>query len=219
VVVNNSKKIRFKYLVGADGSLSIVRNYLGITSEKIGLAMQYLIKTKKYKQLEMFLDSDLFDAWYAWIFPHKHYVSIGFGCYPRWFPVKKMLDNFDKWLKEKKIDVSGERYEAHTINADFKGYKFGNIFLVGDAAGLTPGFTGKGIYPAFVSGEEVAKLIIDKNYVSKKMDRLIKIAKRQKNFVTLLHSIGPFRMIIYEFLTLLLRNKYLEKVILRHALE
>ena len=43
---------------------------------------------------------------------------------------------------------------------DYAGHVFGNIFLVGDAAGLVGDWTGYGIYPAWASGEEVAQAIL-----------------------------------------------------------
>ncbi len=50
VAVGN-KKIKFKYLIGADGTNSLVRKYLGITKNRIGMGIQY--KTKKsFKDIE-----------------------------------------------------------------------------------------------------------------------------------------------------------------------
>ena len=42
VVINNSEKINYKYLVGADGSNSIVRKFLGIKTKLTGIAFQYI---------------------------------------------------------------------------------------------------------------------------------------------------------------------------------
>jgi len=95
VIINNSEKIKFDYLVGADGSTSIVRKYLGLKTNDLGISIQYIIPTKKYKNLEIFYDSKLFYLWYAWIFPHRNYVSIGCACDPRFLSSKKLRKNFD----------------------------------------------------------------------------------------------------------------------------
>ena len=213
ITINRTEKIKFKYLVGADGSSSIVRRYLGLKT-KNGIAIQYIIPTKKYKDLEVFFDSKLFHSWFAWIFPHKNYVSIGCGCDPNFLSSKKLIENFNKWLKENKIDISNGEYQAHPINYDYRGYKFKNIFLAGDAAGLASGFTGEGIYPALVSGDEIAKMIIDKNYVSKKIEDLLKTKKTHNIITHILERSGPFRNLQYELSALLTKNKWFAKRLL-----
>jgi len=213
IVVDN-KKIKFKYLVGADGSSSSVRRFLKLKSNRKGIAIQYIIPTKKYKKIEMFFDSKLFGSGYAWIFPHKSYVSIGCGCDPKVLSSKKVINNFNKWLKSNKIDVSKGKYEANPINFDYQGYKFKNIFLTGDAAGLASGLTGEGIYQALISGEEIAKIILDKKYKSTKMDELIRSKNMHNKVLNFLEKSGPIRKIEYELLGLLLKSKWIDKKII-----
>lgn len=88
------------------------------------------------------------------------------------------MENFKYWLKKNKIDTTGGIYQSFPINHDYRGYKFKNIFLAGDAGGFASGLTGEGIYQAFVSGEEVAKLILDPEYKPKKIEKLLRIKKR-----------------------------------------
>ena len=76
------------------------------------------------------------------------------------------------------------------INYDFRGYHFGNRFLAGDAAGLASGLTGEGIYPAILSGETIAKLIIDPSADTTNLDRLI---DKQRKHQRLLAFIGKSR--------------------------
>lgn len=214
MTVNNSEKIKFNYLVGADGSTSIVRKYLELKMNDLNIAIQYIIPSKKYKNLEIFYDSKLFHSWYAWIFPHKNYVSIGCVCDPRFLSLKKLRKNFNIWLKNNKIDISKGEYQTYPINYDYKGYRFKNIFLVGDATGLASGLIGEGIYQATISGEEVAKSIINKNYISKKMDELIKMKKRHNKILHLVEKSGPFRKIEYELMALLLKSSLINKKII-----
>ena len=182
-ILAGDEKIYYDYLVGADGSTSVVRRHLGFTSPAPGVGIQYIIPTTQFKKFEFFFDPSLFSAWYAWIFPHRDYVSIGCGASPKTLPSKELHDNFHRWLKKRKIDISNARYEAFPMNYDFVGIEFGNIFLTGDAAGLLSSFTGEGIYQALVTGEEVAKKILNPEYVSAKIPELIHKHKRHREML------------------------------------
>lgn len=172
------------------------------------IAVQYIIPKTKYKKFEFFFDTKLFGAGYAWIFPHKKYVSIGCGCDPRIMPLKKIREGFDVWLNNNQIDITKGTFEASPINYDYKGHKFNNIFLVGDAAGLASGLTGEGIYQALVSGEEVAKMIIDENYVSEKMKAIIKKKNIQNYVFNFLKESQRILGFEFELVAFLMKNKW-----------
>jgi len=214
VIVNNSENVKFKYLVGADGSTSIVRRYLGLKTD-FTLAFQYIVPAKKYKKPEIFFDSKLFSAHYAYIFPHKGYAAIGIGGNPKIIPAGKLQQNFHKWLESENIDVSKAKYQAYPINTNYLGCRFSNIFLVGDAAGFASELTGGGIYQALVSGEEIARMIADKNYKSRKIDELLKVKKSHRQILNIIAESGPFRAVEYELGALLFKNKEITKKIIK----
>jgi len=207
-IIYDSEKIYFSYLVGADGSGSIARKHLNLPIEKLDVAIQYIIPTNQYNNMEVFYNSKLFHSWYSWIFPHNGYTSIGCGVNPKYVDSTKLQQNFHQWLEENKINIADAKYEAFFINYDFKGYKFNNIFLIGDAAGLASGFTGEGIYQALISGEEIARLIIDKNYVPEKLNQIIAKNKTHEKILSLLIHLGPFRDLTYKFIGFFLSKKY-----------
>ena len=211
-VVVNGKKIAYDFLVGADGSYSKVRKYLGVESKKVGIAIQYRVPMK-HNKLEIFFDSKLFSAWYAWIFPHKKYTTVGCMSDPKVLPSKELTRNFEIWLEKNKIDVSNAKYEAFMLNYDYQGYRFGNIFLTGDAAGLVSGFTGEGIYSALVSGEEVAKMILDKNYQSKRIEEIIRIKRTHEKIMNLLIKLGGLRTFAFYTGVLLTKMPYFKGIL------
>lgn len=219
VVVNNEQKIKFDYLVGADGASSITRNYLGIKNKKFIVGIQYIIPTQKYKNLEMIYDSKLFHSGYLWIFPYKNSVCIGCGCDPKMFPVKKLKENFLKWLKKNDIDFNTGEFQAHAINYDFQGVKFKNIFLIGDAAGTASGLTGEGIHQALISGEEIAKMINNPNYKSDILKDMIKTQKIHNKIVSLFNKSGIFRNLVYASVCLLFKisitTKKMQKIFIQ----
>lgn len=214
VTLNDSEKIGYDYLVGADGSNSIVRRYLGIRTELLGLAFQYVIP-KKYPDLEIFFDSKLFNAWYSWIFPYCDSTSVGFGYYPKVIPASVANKNFATWLKKEGIDVSQSKLQVHPINCDYCGHCFGNIFLVGDAAGLVSGFTGEGIYQALLSGEEVAKKIINPKYPCRGIKEILFENRIHHFMLRVVRLSGPLRNVLFSFILFAVKNKTIARLLLR----
>ncbi|MFH1506473.1 MAG: NAD(P)/FAD-dependent oxidoreductase [archaeon] len=200
VIIDHNKKLRFKYLVGADGVASIVRRHLGLRTKYVGATYQYNIPTTRYKNLELFFGPKLFRPRHFYIFPHKDRVFIGCGKFPPIFRTKNLKEDFNNWLEKKNIDISNAEFQAASFNSDFRGYKFNNVFLVGDAAGLTSGLTGEGVYQALVSGEEVAKIIIDNNYVSKIMLKLIHKHRMHLWALMFFEMFFPIRPLAYKLM-------------------
>jgi len=215
-VTVNGEKIEFDYLIGADGATSIVRRFLKLPFEREAITMQYIVP-KSYPRLELFVDVDKFGPWYAWIFPHKNYTSIGTGGDPNTIPADKLRKNFEDWIKEMKIDVSQGRFEGWAINVDYRGYEFDNIFLVGAAAGMTSALTGEGIYPAMVSGMEVAKKILDPRYSCPKLKRILKVKRKHERIARIMLWNNHSTKWGFEILAILLKNKWLTKQIIDFA--
>jgi geranylgeranyl reductase len=214
IELKNGECFQYKYLVGADGSNSIVRKFLKLPIKKIGIAFHYIIP-QTFSEMEITFNSQLFGPWYSWIFPYRNSTSIGFGCSPQIIPMERARANFDFWLKLKKINIAGAKFEAFPINYDYRGIKFGNIFLVGDAAGLVSGLTGEGIYQALISGEEAAQNIINPNYRMPK----IKVIRREVNIHHLMLWIvrlsGPLRNCLFDLVTIAVKNKSLAIILAR----
>lgn len=219
VTVGDTASYGYGCLVGADGSFSRVRNFLGLKSEKVAIAVQYIIPTDRYEKMEYYLDAKLFKSWYAWIFPHDGYASVGCMCDPRYLSAKTMQRNFDGWLRKNGIDVSGLKQQGYGINYDYRGYKFssGKIFLAGDAAGLASGLTGEGIYQAIVSGEEVARSILDSSYESPMIAALLRTKELHETAIRSVLTAGPFGNIFFALLTELVKNKRMAHRLLRYV--
>jgi len=90
---------------------------------------------------------------------------------------KGILDDF---LKKRNFVEPFRELEAAPINYLYQGSVFGNIFLIGDAAGLSSRTTGEGISYAMISGQEIGKKIIDKEYPMPELKNILKLKKRQE---------------------------------------
>jgi flavin-dependent dehydrogenase len=85
-----------------------------------------------------------------------------------------------------RFSIEKTRFEAARINIDYKGFVFGNRFLAGDAAGFASGLTGEGIYQALLSGEEIAKGILNSDYRYPGIKHILKIKNRQESILRIL---------------------------------
>lgn len=206
----------FDYLIGADGSNSIVRKFLNIPTEKFLVAFQYMVPGN-YEKMEFYLDFKKFGVTYSWIFPQKNIISVGTGyaasANKSSDSVKILRKNFDVWCKEK-FDLKDARFEGFSINYDYRGFEFGNIFLAGDAAGLASGLTGEGIKPALLSGQDVARKIQNPDYECVNIAECLKVKKREDGILHLLID-KPFGKILTSICSVLIEFDWFKKAIFK----
>ncbi|MFW2367930.1 MAG: NAD(P)/FAD-dependent oxidoreductase [Desulforhopalus sp.] len=198
--------VSFRYLVGCDGSSSLVRRYLGLPTVAKGIGINYQLKGD-YSDMEWHLDSKLFGNGYAWIFPHKDSVSIGAYCSQKVLGAKPLHDNLIRWGRSKGFQLSSCKPRSELINFDYRGHRFNNIYLVGDAAGLASGLTGEGIYSAIVSGESVADSIINPACRASEMNRLIRNHSRHKKMAALAGKNKLLGSLLAELVTFCLKKR------------
>jgi len=101
---------------------------------------------------------------YAWLLPHRDYTSIGLGNPERFCTGNELNEKFTQFCVRTGVDKKGLKIRAMPLNFRYDGFRFGNVFLAGDAAGFACPLTGEGIYQAMLSGKMVSKLILDDGY-------------------------------------------------------
>lgn len=198
--------IFYTTLVGADGSNSLVRRYLGLPCNHFGIGINYQIPGK-CDVMEWHMDSRYFTNGYGWIFPHKETISIGAYVDHRVMLAGRLKTNLLNWAASKGYRLENFPCQAERINFDYRGWKFGATFLAGDAAGFASALTGEGIYPAIVSGREIAKTVLDSNHPEAAMNDII---KKQQRFAKLVMFTGrhrQFNKVAAEITALALRSK------------
>jgi geranylgeranyl reductase len=205
-VTRKSVQHHFTYLVGADGSSSLVRRHLGLPVHDVGIGINYQLPGHS-PDMEWHLDSRLFGSGYAWVFPHLETVSVGAYVDARAMKAKILQERLYIWGAKAGFRLSDCRGEADYINFDYRGCRFGNIFLVGDAAGLASGLTGEGIYPAIVSGESVARAIVDPHFIPVDLQKMIKNHSRHRRMASVLGRKQIFSTVLAELVAFGLKNK------------
>jgi len=197
--------ITFDYLVGADGSRSLVRRFLGLPTERLGIGINYQIP-RYLHDMEWHLNREYFGNGYGWIFPHSDTASIGAYVDHQCMPAQKLKQGLLAWAASKGFELSRHKAQAEYINYDYRGWHFDNIFLVGDAAGFASGLTGEGIYPAIISGEYTGRYIAELPNNSKNFERMIKAQKLHARLARLTGKSVFFSDFVAEMVTFGLRT-------------
>lgn len=160
-VTTTKGKYSYKYLVGADGSFSKVREYLKLPMEHVvGWAFHFLLD-KPSDRFAVYWLPNTFPKGYGYVMSKSLGQTMIGGAMSGVDSAHGILaPKVKEWVtKEFGLDIGKLKSEAMKGNADFRGWKFGNVFLVGDAAGLLNPVTTEGIYYAVKSGEGVARFI------------------------------------------------------------
>lgn len=207
-VQTSDSTFNFKYLVGADGSSSLVRRHLGLASERLGVGIHYEIPGD-FKEMEWHLDFKLFENGYGWIFPHRDCASIGVYAWCVHLKPKELQQRLHAWMARLGIAIAGAQPKAALINFDYQGWRFDNIYLIGDAAGLASGLTGEGIYPAVLSGKTAAGTIIDPAYNPATLKALIRKQQTHNRLLALSTENRLACRFLMEALVLAIRLKLL----------
>ncbi len=223
---NHTNELRFyyKYLIGADGATSRVREYLGLNTKNLDYAFYYIIK-RRVRDLKFIINynalyNNLKNLGYTWILPYKNYTSISLGLIEfdaTKVNVNKLRNQLMNFIRSHYSDSNGVvkvvNFNAGLINTDYKGHRFNRVFLVGAAAGFTYELTGEGIYNAIRSGEEVAKEIINRNYKSTWIKEVLRRKRLYKVIMNSLLLKKTLDVVEIKLFLSLLKHKWFNKVV------
>ena len=83
-------------------------------------------------------------------------------------------------------------FEGATIEVEYHGCHFpGGVHLAGDAAGVVSSLTAEGIYAAIVTGEEVARQVLEAGASAPKTRRWLRTKRRHDSLARWLARPGP----------------------------
>lgn len=160
-------------IVAADGATSLVRRKLQLPRGAAVIARQLVIPKRVLRggavsvsTPTVWFDFRRFGAGYGWAFPFEEEVRLGCSV-PRSSHSNTQLNAaFYSWLKKLRVPISVGKLESGSIGCEYVGHRMGRVYLAGDAAGMASMVSGEGIAQGFVSGEEVAKEIVEPAYQS-----------------------------------------------------
>lgn len=177
------------HLIGADGSGSAVRRALGLPSPRACFAAEYNVPSVRLEPLRVECDPGGLGCGYFWVFPHCDYTSIGGVAPRRAVPPPELRRYLDRRMERLGLGPSRAPLEGAAIEVRYLGCHFSNgVHLVGDAAGLPSLLTAEGIYPALVSGEEVARRILEPDFASPGTASWLRVKRRHARLARVLGS-------------------------------
>jgi len=211
-VVTNKGTFSYNYLVGADGASSLVRRYLKLPFAYC-FGMYYKI-WGEYDTFVSYYDIKRIKLGYIWEFPHKKYNNIGIYYHPKNLKAVDAKKILQEYLRNHNYNFEEKDFLASPINYDYRGYKFGNIFLIGDAGGFTSRMHGGGINNGIISGNEVAKLIMDAGYKPVELLQIINSRKKEDGMIDFAETLPNWLLgFLGRILILLYKIPYFEKVL------
>jgi geranylgeranyl reductase len=114
-----------------------------------------------------------------------------------------------RWAERQGYQLQDLPCLSALISYDYRGHAFGPVRLVGDAAGFASGLTGEGIYPAVVSGETVARRLIDPGSSEAPIAEMVSKQRLHRLVTDLSMRHASCCFFIMELLILLLRCRLL----------
>jgi geranylgeranyl reductase len=90
--------------------------------------------------------------------------------------------------------------------------------LAGDAAGLASEFNGEGIYQALISGEEIAKTILNSNHKPVKIEKILNVKKRHAQVLKIIENSSFVRPLLLELIGRGFHSKYLTNKAFQYVL-
>lgn len=175
ITTNRNATLKAKFLVGADGCLSIVRKKImkPIKSEFLATTVGYIFQCSR-KYLQENFERNTMEAYYSrsyvpkegfiWIFPKKDTVNVGIGGFLPGRELKKSLDSFlySHSAGKRLSNLTGILYAGLVPIITQKDFfelpcSGNNWALIGDAAGHVNAIGGAGIYYAMKGGSLCAQ--------------------------------------------------------------
>jgi geranylgeranyl reductase len=166
-----------------------VRRTLGLPSPRAYFAAEYNIPAVQVEPLRIECDPGALKNGYFWVFPHIAYTSVGVVA-PKHLVAPAALRRYlDRRVEALGLSPAAAPFEGATLEVDFRGFHFnGQVHLAGDAAGVPSSLTAEGIYAALITGEEVARSIVEPSYLTAATNSWLRVKRRHDRLARFMSS-------------------------------
>ncbi len=168
--IANEQAFEAQWLIAADGASGNTAKLAGwpayTDNNAPAVEAEVEVTDEAFKRLNRArFDFEAIPQGYGWLFPKKHHLSIGVGCFH--FDSKKsaspktFLKDYYQTLGLKDSDILSVHQKGFVVplRARPDGFSRGRVLLVGDAAGLADPLTAEGISAAIISGRIAASTV------------------------------------------------------------
>lgn len=164
IYLKSGKTVEYKYLVFADGALSMSRKKLGLKKDKLAFGIEAYIPKEKLNTESIDIYFEYIDGGYIWVFPHGDTVCAGaVNQYKKEVDYKEILADFllDMDVNPDEVKYVGAFLPYGEIVNQSKLPE--NVLLAGDSAGFADPISGEGLYMALQSGISAAQAMQSKS--------------------------------------------------------
>lgn len=168
-VTVDTKKVRYKFLVGADGCNGVLCRAAGIKRHDY-LSLEGHVPRDPDKEKELRIYFGVARKGYGWYFPKKEHYCTGMGGIGAGRVIRDQATRFFRQVSDHQPEgvkgafiPSGRRLNIHRLPK--------NTLLVGDAAGFADPVTGEGLYYGMLFGIQAADAM-DNSAKNKKRNAL-----------------------------------------------
>ncbi|HEC81322.1 MAG TPA: NAD(P)/FAD-dependent oxidoreductase [Thermoplasmatales archaeon] len=204
--------IEAEVVVGADGTNSVVRKWLGVKPPHMGFAVEAKSKVDLYPSAShVELKKDVVPYGYSWFFPKKDSWNIGVGA----FKMKYFKDAFERFRSRFK---ETDRWRGAYLPLDKPTKTYGKHgILVGDSASQIISSVGGGNTTAAICGKLAAECIIR---FSKKGYREMDLSNYERSWKEVLYRLFSNSYVFaHLFFALRRPSEYLTDLLLKRIVK
>lgn len=162
--LKSGKTVEYKYLVFADGALSMSRKKLGLKKDKLAFGIEAYIPKEKLNTESIDIYFEYIDGGYIWVFPHGDTVCAGaVNQYKKEVDYKEILADFllDMDVNPDEVKYVGAFLPYGEVVNQNKLPE--NVMLAGDSAGFADPISSEGLYMALQLGIPAAQAMQSKS--------------------------------------------------------